>query len=134
MWVPGENFGPNKPISETAPSGWSVNAITHGGSSDGYAIRWEANGASKDLAPGQSLVFGFVSQDSPSMLSGDSPFYPTTPIGTSFVYQNGPFSGASDQFLVSFSSVPEPSSLLLGTFSAAASFAYLRIKRKRKKV
>jgi len=131
MWVPGEDFGPHMPISETAPSGWEVNAITHGGSNDGYAIRWEATSAANDLAPGNSLVFGFISQDSPSVLSGDSPFYPGTPIGTSFVYQNGPFQGASDQFLVSFASVPEPSSIVLGIFGAAASFAYLRIKRKR---
>ncbi len=132
-WVPGEDFEPDKPISETGPSGWEVNAITHGGTNDGYAIRWEATGAASDLAPGNSLVFGFVSPDSPTVLSGDSTFYPGTPIGTSFVYQNGPFQGLSDQFIVSFAAVPEPSSLLLGIVGAAASFAYLRTKWKRKK-
>lgn len=130
-WVPGEDFEPDKPVSETAPSGWEVNAITHGGANDGYAIRWEATSAANDLAPGQSLKFGFTSMDSPSVLSGDSPFYPGTLIGTSFVYQGGPFQGDSDQFIVSFTAVPEPSSLLLGILGATASFAYLRISRRR---
>jgi hypothetical protein len=131
MWVPGEDFAPHAPISETAPSGWDVNAVTHGGATDGYAIRYEATSAANDLAPGQSLVFGFVSQDSPSVFAGDSPFYPTTPIGTSFVYQGGPFSGSSDQFVVAFASVPEPSSIVLGLLGTAASFAYLHVRRKR---
>jgi len=129
-WVPGEDFLPHAPVSETSPSGWTVNAITHGGSNDGYAIRWEATSSASALTPGNSLEFGFTSQDSPAVLSGDSAFYPGTPIGTAFVYQNGPFVGASDQFIVTFSAVPEPSSLLLGTFGAAASFAYLRTRRK----
>jgi len=130
-WVPGEDFLPHTPISETSPSEWTVNAITHGGSNDGYAIRWEATSPASDLAPGNSLEFGFKSQDSPTVLSGDSPFYPGTPIGTSFVYQGGPFSGASDRFIVSFSAVPEPSSLLLGILGAGASSTYLWTKRKR---
>jgi hypothetical protein len=46
------------------------------------------------------------------------------------VYQGGPFHGDSDQFLVTFSSLPEPSSIVLGIFGTAASFAYLRVRRK----
>jgi len=130
-WVPGEDFLPHAPISESAPSNWAVNAITNGGAGDGYAIRYEATATAGDLAPGSSLVFGFMSHDSPTVLAGDSPFYPGTPAGTSFVYQGGPFSGASDQFIVTFQSVPEPSALLLGVIGAAASFVYARTRRRR---
>jgi hypothetical protein len=105
-WVPGQDFLPTNPISETSPSGWAVNLISHEGSSDGFAIQWVANNTANDLAPGKSLVFGFKSPDLPAVLSGASQFFPGTPIGTSFVYQGGPFVGASDQFTVAIPAAP----------------------------
>ena len=31
-WVPGQDYLPTNPISETSPSGWAVNLISHDGS------------------------------------------------------------------------------------------------------
>jgi hypothetical protein len=70
----------------------------------------------------------FESSDTPAQIAGDSPFYPGTPVGTSFLYQGAPFQGDSRQFLVS--SVPEPSTLALGLIGIA-SIAVLRLRRKR---
>lgn len=113
-WVPGEDFLPTAPLSETAPTGWTVNAITHGGSSDGYAIRWEATSAASDIPIGGSLSgFSFTTADSPAAVEGNSPFYPTTPVLTSFAYDAGPFSDAGTQFQVQSSAVPEPAALTI---------------------
>lgn len=113
-WVPGEDFLPTSPISETSPSGWKVNAITHGGSSDGYAIQWEATSAASDIPIGGSLSgFGFTTTDTPSGISGNSPFYPSTPVLTTFAYDAGPFSDAGTEFVVNASPVPEPATLAI---------------------
>ncbi len=50
-WVPGEDFMPDSPTNVQAPTGWDVNAITHGTAPDGYAIRWEASPVANALAP-----------------------------------------------------------------------------------
>ncbi len=107
-WVPGQDFMAVSPTNVATPAGWTDN-ITHGDGTDGYAIQFVTSTA--PLAPGGSLTFTFTSGSSPAIMAGDSPFYPTTPIGTSFVYSGGPFVGASDQFVVT--TVPEPSSLVL---------------------
>lgn len=107
-WVPGENFLPSMPLSVQPPSGWAF-TITGGGPGDGYAIEFVTSTA--PLNPGNSLTFQFQSADSPAALAGNSPFYPTTPVGTSFVYEGAPFSSAGQSFLVQ--SVPEPSALAL---------------------
>jgi hypothetical protein len=62
------------------------------------------------LTPGSSLVFSFDIAATPATMAGDSPFYPTTPIGTSFVYSGAPFSDSGEEFVVS-SSTPEPSGI-----------------------
>jgi len=98
-WTPGQDYLPTKPASETSPTGWNVDLISHNTNPpDGFAIRWVTTTA--PLAPGDSLQFGFVSSDSPATLAGDSTFFAKPPIGTSVVYQNGPFSGATDTFVV----------------------------------
>jgi hypothetical protein len=121
-WVPGQDFLPSNPISETSPNGWAVNLISHEGSSDGFAIQWVSTSPASDLGPGKSLVFGFKSPDPPAALSGTSQFFQGTPIGTSFVYQGGPFVGASDQFLVTVpTAAPSASTVSTATASTPTS-------------
>jgi hypothetical protein len=132
-WIPGQDYLATSPISETSPPGWAVDLISHdaGPPPDGFAIRWVTTTA--PLAPGDSLTFGFVSADTPAEIAGASMFHadPTTgifpPVGTSFVYQGPPFSGASAQFVVQ--SVPEPSTLTLGIFGVLGSFVAVRARR-----
>jgi hypothetical protein len=111
-WVPGSDFLPATPSAITAGTGWALNGISGAGSStDGKAIRWEATSAANDLAAGATLTgFSFKIAESPTVMFGNSPFGSHPPIGTSFVYQGGPFSGGSDQFVVA--AVPEPTSFL----------------------
>jgi hypothetical protein len=129
-WVPGMDFMPTSPISVTPPSGWT-DKVTNGGSTDGFAIQFVA-GTNDQLAPGSSLLFSFKSADTPAELMGNSPFHPTFPALTSFVYEGAPFVGDSQQFTVSFQSVPEPSSLLLGAVAAVGSLGYRRLRRRAK--
>lgn len=109
-WVPGKDFLPTSPLSETSPSGWTVNAITHAGASDGYAIRWEATSAANDIPIGGTLSgFSFTTTDTPSAINGNSPFYPGTPVLTTFAYDAGPFSDAGTQFVVADTPLPRSS-------------------------
>ena len=110
-WIPGEDFLDTSPLSVTDPTGWTDN-ITHGGPGDGYAIQFLASTPAADVTIGSSLSgFGFTSTDSPASISGDSAFFPTTPVLTSFAYDAAPFSDSGDKFLVTV--VPEPVSLAL---------------------
>jgi hypothetical protein len=125
-WVPGEGFLPSLPSGIVAPAGWT-DMITNGPPpSDGYSIQFVA-GAGSELAPGKSLNFDFVSADTPATLNGVSTIHPGTPVGTSTLYQMGPFAGDSATILVA--SIPEPSSLVLGLFGVLASYALLRRRR-----
>jgi hypothetical protein len=107
-WVPGKDFLPSSPTGIVSPTDWNAN-ITHGGSADGFAIQWltSSSATPAPLTPGSSLDFSFDSTATPQTLAGDSPFYSTTPIGTSFVYSGAPFSDAGFEFVVE--SAPEPS-------------------------
>jgi hypothetical protein len=112
-----------------APAGWT-DKITNGAPpSDGYSIRWVANSGS-ELAPGSSLMFQFVSADPPSTLAGMSTIHPGTPIGTSTLYQMGPFAGDTATIVVA--SVPEPSTLTLGVCGSLLSMVFLRLRRQRR--
>jgi hypothetical protein len=103
-WVPGLNFMPVSPTDIGTPAGWT-DQITHSGPGDGYAIQFVTSTA--PLPPGGSLAFTFTSASSPTTMAGNSGFYSTTPIGTSFVYSGPPETGASEQFVVE--TVPGPS-------------------------
>ena len=98
----GENFLPSSPSSTNAPSGWASANITNNGSGDGFGVQWLANTA---LAPGQSVTgFQFTTTSTPSAILGNSPFYPGTPVGTSFIYHQGPFSDGGFEFTVTAAS------------------------------
>ena len=129
-WVPGKDFLPTNPFDITTPNGWAEK-VTHAGAGDGYAIQFVASAGSA-LAAGSSLTgFGFTSADTPAQLVGSSPFYPTFPATTAFVYNGAPFSSVSEQFVVSVSPVPEPSSLILGLFGVATMAGYLQFKKRK---
>jgi hypothetical protein len=113
-WVPGQNFMPVSPTNIGTPSGWT-DEITHGGSSDGYAIQFVTSTA--PLAPGGSLTFTFTSTSSPQTMAGDSGLYSTTPIGTSFVYSGPPETGVSDNFAVKTMAGSSPNSTNLVSVS-----------------
>ncbi len=129
-WVPGKDFMATAPSGITDPAGWSA-ITTHGSAADGFAIQWKA-GAGALLAPGQSLSgFTFDSAMSPQAMMGDSPFFPGTPVTTTFVYEGAPFSDAGVEFTVQAAptAVPEPSSLALmglGALAFVAGFARRR--------
>jgi PEP-CTERM motif len=107
-WVPGQDYMNSAPISTSPPAGWAAN-ITHGGSTDGYAIQWLASTATSDLAAGSSLTFSFESAVTPTEIAGDSPFSAHPPEGTAFIYSGVPFSDGGVELVVE--SVPEPSAL-----------------------
>jgi len=116
-WIPGQDYLPVSPISEVSPTGWNVNAITHAGSSDGYAIQWVAS--SNFITPGNSLTFSFETTATPAQIGGNSSFFPGTPVGTSFVYSGGPFSDGGARFVATLAAAPEPSTLGMLFFAAA---------------
>ena len=120
-WVPGEDFLATSPLAESSPTGWKVNGITHGGTSDGYAIQWVANTPASDIPIGGSLSgFGFTTKDSPAALAGNSVFDPTAPVLTTFAYNAGPFSDGGTEFVVTqASAVPEPATVALAALPIA---------------
>ncbi len=104
-WVPGKDFMRTSPTSIANPTGWQA-VITGGGTTDGYAIQWKASNSGADIASGNGLTFDFSSKDSLAALAGDSTFYSTFPVTTSYVYSGGPFSDSGFSFAAS---VPETS-------------------------
>ena len=98
-WVPGEDFLATSPVSVSQPTGWTE-SVTNMGAGDGYAILFISNGSADNVQPGSTLDFGFTSADTPAEVNGDSVFYPGTPVGTSFVYPQGPFSDSGYVFVV----------------------------------
>jgi hypothetical protein len=126
-WTPGKDFMTNNPISEITPTGWVAN-ITHGGATDGYAIQWVAS--SNLLTPGTSLTFGFTSLETPTQLAGFSQFFPTIKEATATLYNAAPFSADSETIVATqFSSVPEPSSLMLTLVGGLGVILHKRIAR-----
>src|SRR3954454_3274416 len=106
-WVPGKDFLATRPTSVTPPPGWTDH-ITNMGPGDGFAIQFLANSPANDVQPGTSSRFSFTSADSPTSVNGNSVFFPGTPVGTSFVYPQGPFSDVGHQFVVTPSQTPTP--------------------------
>ena len=102
-WVPGEGFLATRPTDITGPAGWT-DVVT-----ETYAIQWVTPPAGTSvLGPASSLSgFQFDSTDTPSEVFGLSAASRTTPVGTSFVYANGPLTDPGQEFVVQ--STPEPS-------------------------
>ncbi len=125
-WVPGEDFMGAAPTAVLSPPSWT-DAVTHGGASDGYAIQWVAT-AGDELTPGHSLAgFQFDSTVSPSDMAGDSPFYPTTPTLTGFVYSGAPFSDAGFRLVAQeAAAAPEPVNGVLAIVCTAVFVLMLR--------
>ncbi len=125
-WIPGQFYLPSVPTSTAfpLPSGWSANVVTVAPNES--SIQFLTTTA--PLAPGGSLSFTYASVDTPAQEFGNSANYAgNPPVGTSFVYQGGPFSGAQAEFVIQ--PVPEPSSLaLLGVGSLALLATFRRGK------
>lgn len=109
-WVPGVNFMPDMPTSISDPTGWTDTVV---GGPGAYSIQFKS---STGLASTQFLDgFQFTSADSLSVLEGNAQ---GSPILTSTVYSGQPFSGTSDQFVVT--AAPEPPAwLALGSLAIA---------------
>jgi hypothetical protein len=126
-WIPGQDYMATSPLTVTNPTGWTDH-ITHGGTTDGYAIQWVASSTASDVLAGSSLSgFGFTSTDTPAAMGGDSVFFPTTPVLTSFTYSSTPLSGTPDEFVVAQAAVPEPATL--GLLAPAALMMLRRARR-----
>lgn len=108
-WVPGADFMPTAPISVTPPPGWAY-YISNDPYYYGYSI--EFYNYYTALNPGGSLNFHFTSSSTPATLAGNSLYYPSYPIGTSWVY-SGIAYGTSQQFVVQSAPVPEPGAVCL---------------------
>lgn len=121
-WIPGEDYLPIAPSSTSGPANWTF-LETHA-DGFGYGLRWVA-GAGSLIQPGTSLSgFSFTTTTTPSELLGNSLFGNHPPVGTTFIYGEGPFAGGEKQILIN--PVPEPATLL----GLAAGVAFLR-RRKR---
>jgi hypothetical protein len=119
-WVPGQDYMPVDPTGILSPTGWSAAAPTHSGSGDGYAIQWTTT--TTPLTAGNSLAgFQFDSTATPAQIFGDSPFYPSTLVNTSFVYAGAPLSATSFKFVA-----PEPASAMLMACGLAGMLARRR--------
>jgi hypothetical protein len=127
-WVPGEGFLPSLPSGIVAPAGWTDMTTNGPPPTDGYSIQFVA-GSGSELAPGGSLMFKFVSADTPATLAGLSTIHAGTPVGTSTLFQMGPFAGDTATIVVA--SVPEPSTLALGMLGGLTSMAFLWRRRRR---
>jgi hypothetical protein len=107
-WVPGKGFLASQPTNIQGPAGWT-DIVT-----ETYAIQWV--NSSSPLTAGNSLTgFQFDSPDTPSQVFGLSQAFPTTLVGTSFVYAGAPLSTPSLQFVVQS---PEPSTFALCVLGA----------------
>ena len=106
-WVPGQDYMPTSPSNIISPASWAE-LVTHGGTSDGYAIQWVA-GAGGSLTPGNSLAgFQFDSATTPAQMAANSPFFAGTPVLTSFVYSGAPLADAGFEFVVQATTTPPP--------------------------
>ncbi len=122
-WVPGQSYMSANPTDVTAPANWEAGPLstTTGGYSQGASIEWQAVASSDYLqSTGTLSGFGFRSTESPAAMFGNSTYFTNVPTTTSFVYQSGPFTGASAEF-VATQAVPEPRSL--GLIAAAGVLA-----------
>ncbi len=120
-WIPTPfyDFLHSDPSNVGAPTGW-IFPVDNLGPSDGYSIEYYATNSGADVQPGNTLSgFTFSTADSPAMLAGNSTFYPSYPVGTSFVYAGFPESDPGYEFVVT-TVVPEPASIGVLLLAASA--------------
>lgn len=111
-WRPGQNYIAQAPTNVISPQNWNA-SVTHGGPTDGYGINFST--FSDQIVTGQTRHFKFTSNSTPGQLSGNSVFYPSIPVGTTWVYDA---SGASKEIVIT--AVPEPTSLIAVAIGAVA--------------
>jgi len=120
-WTPGKDYLDSSPVTVQTPTGWT-DTITHGGSTDGYAIKFTTAIVADAIQAGNSLSgFGFTSTDTLAQLQGNSNFYNTIPATTSEVSTLSAFGGTpSVAFSLPVNTVPEPTSMMLISSGVAA--------------
>jgi hypothetical protein len=118
-WVPGQGYLPTMPTGFAPPTGWTATLTNGPPPTDGYSIQFVASNSSFYLTSGNSVVIGFQSADSPSILAGTSSIHPPTPIGTSIIYSGAPFSGVGFPFVVT-STLQASQSIITDTFTLVA--------------
>jgi hypothetical protein len=97
-WVSASDLLDTEPTGVTSPIDWA-GIVMHGALKDRHAIQWVASSPPSDPGSGDTLGgFSFTSTDTPAAVFGNSVFYPTTPVPTSFVYAAAPESDAGFQF------------------------------------
>lgn len=122
-WAPGQDYLPIAPASHSGPANWTFLQSTSSGF--GYGLRWVASPGSL-LQPGQSITgFSFTTTTTPTELLGNTIFGSHPPVGTTFLYEGGPFVGQSKQIVIN--PVPEPSTAL----ALLPGLALLRRRRNR---
>jgi hypothetical protein len=114
-WNPsGYDFLATQPLSVTPPTGWTDTITNLYPGYDGYGLEFVDTGA--PLAAGGTLTgFKFTSNDTPAQLAGNSIWYPSPPVGTSYIYQGAPEAPGDPGALViaTVTTVPEPPTFLL---------------------
>ena len=130
-WVPniyGYDLMPSAPSVTQSPAGWYPYVINSPYYyPDGYSIEFYNSGGPA-LNPGQTFTFEFTSADSPTTLGQNSPYF-GAPTLTSFAYATYPGYDSGEEFVVSMTPAPEPSTLGLMLASAIA----LGMDRQRRK-
>lgn len=105
-WIPGGDFLPSVPASESSPSGWGDSTgkpfVTGSGNSfDGSALQWISQSSASNVKAGTSLSgFDFTTADSPSVLAGKAPSNTAHQVMESFVYIGSPFADPGFDFTV----------------------------------
>jgi hypothetical protein len=125
-WVPGLDFMNQNPTLIGSPTGWTDNVFTSlFGGGTGYSIQWVANSAASDIpAGGSSSAFTFTSSETPQQMATNSPFVPNTPTTTSFVYQDGPLTPTSAEFVAGVTLNENGSATIAGTPAGGGAFNY----------
>jgi hypothetical protein len=104
-WRAGEgNFLETMPTVTKMPVGWTY-MVTNDGSVDGYGIKFLTSTA--PLQPNSSVVFGFTSYDSPSVLKARSVYFPEFPTTGSEIY-SGHVVGTRQELVVAVDVSPTP--------------------------